>query len=87
VLDGVIDIAVDGQAVGEVGPGAVLGERAVLETGRRTATLTAMTAVSVAEADATVIDRDALTRLAAGHRREQIEQVEPTAQAAQTTAQ
>jgi len=84
VLDGVIDIAVDGQAVGEVGPGAVLGERAVLETGRRTATLTAMTAVSVAEADAAAIDRDALARLAAGHRREQTEQTEQTQQRGQT---
>jgi hypothetical protein len=70
VLDGVVDIAVDGKTVGEVGPGAVLGERAVLETGRRTATLTAMTAVRVAEAPAAVIDRDARTRLAQGHRRE-----------------
>ncbi len=71
VLDGVVDIAVDGQTVGEVGPGAVLGERAVLEGGRRTATLTAVTAVSVAEADASGIDRDALARLAEGHRREE----------------
>lgn len=70
VLDGVVDIAVDGQAVGEVGPGAVLGERAVLEGGRRTATLTAMTAVRVAEAAADAIDRDALAQLAEGHRRE-----------------
>ena len=71
VLDGVVDIAVDGMTVGEVGPGAVLGERAVLEGGRRTATLTAVTAVSVAEADASGIDRDALARLAEGHRREE----------------
>jgi hypothetical protein len=70
VLDGVVDIAVDGQAVGEVGPGAVLGEHAVLEGGRRTATLTAVTAVRVAEADAGSIDQDTLTRLAEGHRRE-----------------
>lgn len=71
VLDGVVDIAVDGKTVGEVGPGAVLGERAVLEGGRRTATLTAVTAVSVAEAGASGIDRDALARLAEGHRREE----------------
>jgi hypothetical protein len=72
VLDGVVDIVVDGQAVGEVGPGAVLGERAVLEAGRRTGALTAVTAVSVAEADVAGIDRDALGRLAEGHCREDV---------------
>jgi hypothetical protein len=72
VLDGVVNIAVNGQAVGEVGPGTVLGERAALEAGRRTATLTAVTAVHVAEADAAGIDQDALARLADGHRREDV---------------
>jgi CRP-like cAMP-binding protein len=50
----------------------VLGERAVLEEGRRTATLTAITPISVAEAAADAIDRDALARLAEGHRREEL---------------
>jgi hypothetical protein len=50
----------------------VLGERAALEAGRRTATLTAVTAVHVAEADAAGIDQDALARLADGHRREDV---------------
>jgi CRP-like cAMP-binding protein len=62
---------VDGESLGEVGPGAVLGERAVLEGGRRTATLTAVTPICVAEARADAIDRDALARLAEGHRREE----------------
>jgi hypothetical protein len=70
LLDGVLSVSVDGRSLGEVGPGAVLGERAVLETGRRTATLTATTPVRVAEAGADVIDLDALARLAEGHRRE-----------------
>jgi len=70
VLDGVIDIAVDGRPVGDVGPGAVLGEHAVLGGGRRTATRTAVNAARVAKASAASIDRDALARLAEGHQRE-----------------
>lgn len=70
LLDGVLEIAVDGKSLGQVGPGAVLGERAVLESGVRTATLTAVTPICVAEAPADAIDRDALARLASGHRRE-----------------
>jgi CRP-like cAMP-binding protein len=54
----------------EVGPGAVLGERALLEGGARTATLTAVTPVRVAVADTAALDPDALARLAADHRRE-----------------
>lgn len=72
VLDGVLTVDVDGTALPELGPGAVIGERAVLEGGRRTATLTAATSVRVAEAAADVIDRDALARLAALHDHENI---------------
>ncbi|MEJ7832618.1 MAG: cyclic nucleotide-binding domain-containing protein [Nocardioides sp.] len=71
VLDGILSVLVDGQALGVVGPGAVLGERAILENRRRTATLTALTPVRVAAAPAAAIDRDALTSLAALHRREE----------------
>jgi len=71
LLDGVLRIDVDGEPLGEVGPGAVLGERAVLEGGRRTATLIAVTPICVAEAPADAIDRAALSRLSAGHRREE----------------
>lgn len=70
LLDGVLAVDVDGQVLAEIGPGAVLGERARLEGGPRTATLTAVTPVRVAEAPAHVIDLDALTQLAAGHHRE-----------------
>lgn len=70
ILDGVVDVSVDGQTLGDLGPGAVLGERAVLEGGMRTATLSAITAVRVAEAPADSIDHAALARLAEGHRRE-----------------
>jgi CRP-like cAMP-binding protein len=72
LLDGVLSVAVGGEPLGEVGPGAVLGERAVLESGRRTATLTATTPVRIAEAKSDVIDLDALARLAEGHRRENL---------------
>jgi hypothetical protein len=70
VLDGILDVQVDGSSLGDLGPGAVVGERAVLETSPRTATLIARTAVRVAEAPADVVDRTALAELAAGHRRE-----------------
>ena len=71
VLDGLVTVAVHGEVLGELGPGAVVGERAVLEGGRRTATLTASTTVRVAAVDGSAIDRDELRRLVAGHRREE----------------
>ena len=52
----------------EVGPGAVLGERALLEGGRRTSTLRARTPCRVAVVPAEQIDRDELAELATGHR-------------------
>jgi hypothetical protein len=71
VLDGVLQVLVDGEPIAEVGPGAILGERAVLEGGVRTATLTAATNARVAVAAADQIDRAALEQLAEGHRREE----------------
>ncbi|MDQ6839002.1 MAG: cyclic nucleotide-binding domain-containing protein [Actinomycetota bacterium] len=70
LLDGVLAVEVDGQALAEVGPGAVLGERAVLEGGTRTATLRAVTPAKVAVAAADLIDLEALAELSEGHRRE-----------------
>ena len=43
LLDGILDVEVDGKVVAQVGPGAMLGERAALEGGTRTATLRAVT--------------------------------------------
>src|SRR5918992_1183338 len=43
VLDGMLDVEVDGDVIAEVGPGAILGVRASLEGGMRTATLRAAT--------------------------------------------
>jgi hypothetical protein len=71
VLDGMLTVEVDGAAVAEVGPGAILGERAILEGGARTSTLRALTPVRVAVATTDQVDRQALALLAAGHRREE----------------
>jgi Cyclic nucleotide-binding domain len=71
VLDGVIRADRDGAELAEYGPGAILGERAHLETGVRTATLTAVTACRVATVPASQFGTDALIELAAGHRHEE----------------
>jgi Cyclic nucleotide-binding domain len=71
LLDGVVTIEVDGESLGELGPGAVLGERALLEGGVRTCTLRAATKCKVAVARGDQIDRDALAELSTGHRREE----------------
>jgi hypothetical protein len=71
VLDGVIRVDRDGEQLAEYGPGAVLGERSYLEDGRRTSTLVAVTACRVASVPAAQFDRDALTELTGGHRREE----------------
>lgn len=70
LLDGVLDVEVDGAKLAEVGPGAILGERAVLEGGHRTATLRAVTPVKVARAGAGEVDPAALAEVSLGHRRE-----------------
>ncbi len=71
LLDGVLVAEHDGEPLAEYGPGAILGERAVLEGGRRTATLRALTPVRVAVAEASQIDLDKLRAVSAGHRREE----------------
>ena len=70
LLDGILSVDVDGQPIGEVGPGAVLGERALLEGGRRTSTLTAVTPVRVAVAPGDAVDLDRLRELSRWHHRE-----------------
>jgi hypothetical protein len=71
LLDGVLAVEVDGKSLAELGPGAILGERAVLEGGLRTSTLRAVTKCKVAVASADRVDPDALTELSKGHRREE----------------
>jgi hypothetical protein len=70
LLDGMLEVVVDGEAQTEVGPGSVLGERAILEGGKRTATLRALTPAKLAIASADLIDATALEELASGHHRE-----------------
>jgi hypothetical protein len=65
-----LTVEVDGETVAEVGPGSIIGERAILEGGRRTATLRAMTPVRVAVAGAGQVDLDALAETAKLHHRE-----------------
>ncbi len=71
LLDGVLAVEVNGEPIAEVGPGAILGERAILEGGKRTATLRAVTPCKVAVASAEDLDREALAEVASGHRREE----------------
>jgi hypothetical protein len=70
ILDGMLNVEVDGRTLAEIGPGAIVGERAVLEGGRRTSTLRATTPCRVAVASAGQIDREALIELSEGHHRE-----------------
>ncbi len=71
VLDGVLVVDVDGEKVAELGPGVIVGERAILESGNATATVTATTPVRVARIPASEVDRTALEEVAKGHRREE----------------
>lgn len=70
LLDGVLSVEVGGEKLAELGPGAIVGERAILEGGTRTSTLHAITPVKVAVATASQIDEHRLMELAAGHMRE-----------------
>jgi hypothetical protein len=71
ILDGVLAVEADGDEVAEVGPGAIVGEMALLQKeGKRTATLRARTPARVAVLAAASIDREALSQLAGGRQRE-----------------
>jgi hypothetical protein len=71
ILDGMFVVEVDGNAIAEVGPGAIVGERASLLNGTRTATLWARTPGRVASVPADALDHDALASLGATRRREE----------------
>jgi hypothetical protein len=71
ILDGTVDVEVNGDVVAEIGPGALLGERALLEGGKRTATVWATSPLRVVVIPPDAIDESALPKLAATHRREQ----------------
>ncbi len=69
ILDGIFVVEVDDNEVAEIGPGAVVGERAVLGIGKRTATLWARTPGRVAGVPHGTLDPQALGGLAATRQR------------------
>ena len=71
ILDGMFVVEADGNQIAEVGPGAIVGERAALLNGTRTATLWARTPGRVASVPADALDHDALASLGATRRREE----------------
>ena len=66
ILDGVLSVERDGEPLAEVGPGAILGEMALLGDGRRTATLVAKTNARIAVVPPEAIDEAKLAELSAG---------------------
>ena len=68
VIDGQFNVEIDGDSVAEIGPGAVVGERAALERGVRTATLRALTRARVAEIAPDHLDPEQLAGLAGTRR-------------------
>ena len=71
ILDGMFVVEVDGNGVAEIGPGAIVGERAALEGGIRTATLRASTRGRVAQVSGAELDLADLGSLATMHRSEE----------------
>jgi hypothetical protein len=68
ILDGLVDVEVDGEEVAELGPGALLGEMALLEGGKRTASVYATTPVRAVVVPRDAVAESALEELAAGRR-------------------
>lgn len=64
LFDGVLSVEKDGEIVTEFGPGAILGEMAVVGEGKRTATLRATTDCRIAAVPGDKIDRAALQEIA-----------------------
>ncbi|MEM9652065.1 MAG: cyclic nucleotide-binding domain-containing protein [Actinomycetota bacterium] len=70
LIDGIVEIEVDGVVVAECGPGSLLGERAFLERGQRTSTVRAVTRVKVVGADPESFSPAKLAELRELHQRE-----------------
>jgi hypothetical protein len=68
LLDGILDVEVDGEVVAQVGPGAILGEQALFEGGKRTATLRAVTPCRAVAITPDQISAYELTELAVSRR-------------------
>jgi CRP-like cAMP-binding protein len=74
VLDGMVEVQTGGTALAQLGPGSVLGERASLGQGRRTATVRALTDCRFVSYQAADLSPKDLRDLAAGHHREEQQQ-------------
>jgi hypothetical protein len=70
LLDGVLGVEVDGEQVAEMGPGTIVGERALLEGGVRTATLRALTPIRFVVIPSELVGGGELATLAAERQRE-----------------
>lgn len=71
LLNGVVEVDVDGEVLAELGPGAIVGERAILEDGARSATLRTVTEAKVAVVGGQTLERSALQEVSSTHRREE----------------
>ena len=70
VLDGMLDVEVDGEIVAQVGPGAIVGVRSSMEGGLRTSTLRAASRCRVVVIPEGELEQSELAAIAAGQRRE-----------------
>ena len=70
LLDGLVQVEAQGTELAQLGPGSILGERASLEQGRRTATVRAVTDCRIVTYLAADLPARELRELAAGHYRE-----------------
>ncbi len=70
ILDGLVDVEVDGEEVAELGPGALIGEMALLGEGKRTASVYATTPTRVVVVPPDAVSQSALEELAAGRQRD-----------------
>jgi CRP-like cAMP-binding protein len=70
LLDGLVKVEANGTELAQLGPGSVLGERASVEQGRRTATVRAVTDCRIVSYLAADLPARDLRELAAGHYQE-----------------
>lgn len=68
LFDGVLRVEQGGEVIREFGPGAILGEMALIDGARRNATLRAVTDCRVAVMPGEHLDREALAEVAEGRR-------------------
>jgi hypothetical protein len=69
ILDGIVDVEVDGDEVAELGPGTLLGEMALLEGGTRQASVYATTPLRAVVVPPEAVSQSALEELAASRQR------------------